>query len=152
MTSKLVQHIACFLVDDADLSSFTSVCTSVAYQVLPSHSSIWRRRFEDQYDLPRGHNSAEIKIEYQTRAIVLAQKISFRYGEKEEQELWLELIKTLHLESYRSRTISDPRPSHSKNRGSSKFSAIPISYTGRLTDTVSAHRTLPRTVSVLSSW
>lgn len=87
----------------------------MAYQVLPSHSSIWRRRFENQYDSPRGHNSAEIKIEYQTRAIVLAQKISFRHGEKEEQELWLEVIKTLLLESYRSRTISGPPPSHSKN-------------------------------------
>lgn len=81
--------------------------------MLPSHSSVWRKRFEDQYDLPLGHDSTEIKIEYQTRAIVLAEKVSFKNGEQEEQELWLEVIKTLIVESYHPAT-SDP-PLHSKN-------------------------------------
>jgi hypothetical protein len=106
---KIVQQIACFLEDDTDLTSFASVCASVAYRVLPSHSSVWRKRFEDQYDLPQGHDSTEIKIEYQMRAIVLGEKVSFRHEEQEEQVLWLEVIKTLLLESYH------PQVSHSKN-------------------------------------
>lgn len=73
---------------------------SLAEKVLPSESSVWRGRFRDLYDISHGYSSTELKIEYQTRSIVLSQKITFRYGENDEQTLWLEVMQTMLLESF----------------------------------------------------
>lgn len=77
---------------------------------MPAESLIWRRLFKDTYDIPRQRSSTELKIEYQTRSIVLAQKISFKCGEGEEQTLWLEVLRDMLLESFESKN-----PSTSKN-------------------------------------
>lgn len=65
--------------------------------------------------MPYERSSTEIKIEYKTRAIVLPQKISFKLGEKEAQTLWLEVVKTLLLESFCSSSHTSSTPPASKN-------------------------------------
>ncbi|KAI9924026.1 hypothetical protein ASPWEDRAFT_23360 [Aspergillus wentii DTO 134E9] len=99
LPTEVIQYIAYLLPSDDDVAKFSSACTFLAAKVLPSESSIWRGRFGDKYDIPRGRCSTDLKIEYQIRAIVLSQKISFKYGEKEEQMIWLEVIRDMLLES-----------------------------------------------------
>lgn len=68
-------------------------------RVLAPESVVWRARFEDEYDLPVGRTNAELKAEYQTRAIVLPQTIDFRQESSEHQTLWLEVLQQMLLES-----------------------------------------------------
>lgn len=116
---QIIQHIANLLSDDTDIVNFASTCIFISEKLLPPHSSIWRRRFTDRYDVPQERSSAEIKIEYQIRAIVLSQKISFKRGEREAQTLWLEVVKTLLLESY-----SSPSPTNSTSFTSKNLNRI----------------------------
>lgn len=51
------------------------------------------------YGTPPGRSSPELKIEYQIRSIVVSQKISFRYGQKEELPLWLTVMQGILLEA-----------------------------------------------------
>jgi hypothetical protein len=74
---------------------------------LPAHSSIWRQRFKDLYGIPQGRSSSELKVEYQIRSIVLSQKINFRYGQKEEQTLWLEVLRDILLEALESTSTDE---------------------------------------------
>lgn len=69
------------------------------------NSTIWRARFADIYDIPKGKSSEELKLEYQIRAIVLPRKINFKQEANEQQQLWLEVIQTLLMEAL---TISLP--------------------------------------------
>ncbi|KAH8693129.1 hypothetical protein BGW36DRAFT_464317 [Talaromyces proteolyticus] len=96
---ELTQHIASFL-PNADLCAFTLTCCRFAGQVLSPHSSIWGEKFRDQYDLIGTRKSKDLKIEYQTRALVLSQDISLGLGGTEEGYLWLEVLHTLLLETY----------------------------------------------------
>lgn len=80
---------------------------------MPAESLIWRRLFKDTYDIPRQRSSIELKTEYQTRSIVLAQKISFECGEGEGQTLWLEVLRDMLLESFES---TDPPASKNIER------------------------------------
>jgi hypothetical protein len=75
------------------------VSSSLARLILPAHSSIWRQRFKEKYDMPKGRTSTEIKIEYQARAIVLYESVSFKGGENDKSQLWLEVLRTLLLEA-----------------------------------------------------
>ncbi|PIG86387.1 hypothetical protein AARAC_008389 [Aspergillus arachidicola] len=70
-----------------------------AQKLLPGESSVWRYRFMKLYDTPSGRGSSELKIEYQIRSIVLSQKISFRFGQNEEQLLWLTVMQGILLEA-----------------------------------------------------
>ncbi|KAB8199699.1 hypothetical protein BDV34DRAFT_231004 [Aspergillus parasiticus] len=70
-----------------------------AQKLLPGESSVWRYRFMKLYDTPPGRVSSELKIEYQIRSIVLSQKISFRFGQNEEQLLWLTVMQGILLEA-----------------------------------------------------
>ncbi|QRD86105.1 sugar and other transporter-domain-containing protein [Aspergillus flavus] len=79
--------------------SVTRVYGSKRENLLPGESSVWRYRFMKLYDTPPGRSSSELKIEYQTRSIVLSQKISFRFGQKEEQLLWLTVMQGILLEA-----------------------------------------------------
>ncbi|KAF9891285.1 hypothetical protein FE257_004849 [Aspergillus nanangensis] len=101
LPTEIIQYIAYLLPSDADIAHFSSCCRTLAERILPGQSAIWRARFQDRYDPPRNRNSFEIKVEYQIREIVLAQKISFKHGEKDEQNLWLTVIQDMLLESSR---------------------------------------------------
>lgn len=79
-----------------------SCCVHLARAILPAHSSSWRERFKDLYGTPQRRSSSELKLEYQIRSIVLSQKINFRYGQKQEQTLWLEVLRDMLLEAYES--------------------------------------------------
>jgi len=68
-------------------------------------STIWRTRFAHIYDVPKDKSSGELKLEYQTRAIVLPRKIDFKQEQSEQQQLWLEVIQTMLTEAL---TISLP--------------------------------------------
>ncbi|PLB34012.1 putative MFS myo-inositol transporter [Aspergillus candidus] len=96
--------------DDMDIVNLSLSCSFLHNAIMPAESLIWRRLFKDTYDIPRQRSSTELKIEYQTRSIVLAQKISFKCGEGEEQTLWLEVLRDMLLESFESKN-----PSTSKN-------------------------------------
>lgn len=63
--------------------------------MLASDSTIWRDRFNERYDTPRGRSTSELKVEYQIRAIVLRQSIDFKKDEDEQQHVWLEVIQTM---------------------------------------------------------
>lgn len=80
--------------------NFAQCCPWLAAKTLPGHSSIWRSRFTDLYDVIRHYASDEVKVEYQIRAIVLSQSISFKFGQKEAQTLWLEVLRDLLREAY----------------------------------------------------
>ncbi|OJJ49623.1 hypothetical protein ASPZODRAFT_163714 [Penicilliopsis zonata CBS 506.65] len=99
LPTELIQHIAYLLPTDRDLANFTSTCSSISFQILPAHSSVWRSRFHALYDVSPNRSSLELKREYQIRSIVLRNPISFQDGETEKQTLWLETMKTLILEA-----------------------------------------------------
>lgn len=67
--------------------------------ILPAKSRVWSDRFRDLYDTPNDRSSLQLKIEYQIRRIVLWQKINFSNGEHEAQTLWLEVMRSMLLES-----------------------------------------------------
>ena len=48
--------------------------------------------------MPQGRTSQELSWEYQTRAIVLPQRIDFKKKENEQQELWIEVVQTMLTE------------------------------------------------------
>ncbi|KAJ9198493.1 hypothetical protein DTO021D3_5164 [Paecilomyces variotii] len=104
---EIIEDIAFLLEDDKDLINLSLTCTSLNAILLSTTSSIWRRRFKEKYDLPRGKSSAQIKFEYQTRSIVLSQAVSFKDGESGQQKLWLEVIQLLLEESFSSPYTSD---------------------------------------------
>lgn len=104
---QIIEDIAFLLEDDKDLINLSLTCTSLNAILLSTTSSIWRRRFKEKYDLPRGKSSAQIKFEYQTRSIVLSQAVSFKDGESGQQKLWLEVIQLLLEESFSSPYTSD---------------------------------------------
>jgi hypothetical protein len=64
--------------------------------------------------MPKEHSSLEYKLEYRTRAIVMAESVSFKGGENDKSELWLEVVRTLLLESCFSYSANSGA-SHSKN-------------------------------------
>ncbi|GAA82540.1 hypothetical protein ASPFODRAFT_185553 [Aspergillus luchuensis CBS 106.47] len=96
----IIQYIAYLLPRDIDMVNFAQCCPWLAAKTLPGHSSIWRSRFIDLYDVTRQYASNEVKVEYQIRAIVLSQSISFKFGQKEAQTLWLEVLRDMLRESY----------------------------------------------------
>lgn len=100
MMQQIIQRIAYLLPTDSDIAHFSSCCKSLAEQTIPAESSIWRQRFGDIYDTSPDRSSAELKVEYQIRAVVLAQSISFKQGEKESQTLWLTVLRDMILESF----------------------------------------------------
>ncbi|KAE8321864.1 hypothetical protein BDV39DRAFT_210312 [Aspergillus sergii] len=99
LPAEIIQYIACLLPSDADVAHLSSCCDILAQKLLPGESSVWRYRFTKLYDTPPGRGSSELKIEYQIRSIVLSQKISFRFGQKEEQLLWLTVMQGILLEA-----------------------------------------------------
>ena len=112
--------------------NFAQCCPWLAAKTLPGHSSIWRSRFTDLYDVIRHYASDEVKVEYQIRAIVLSQSISFKFGQKEAQTLWLEVLRDLLRESYCLLESNGPFTSknHQKIRdilSSSEFLNRPVS-------------------------
>lgn len=66
--------------------------------VMDPKSTTWRAIFKRKYALPHGRRSRELKTEYQTRAIVLHQTVSFKQ-EGPQQQLWLQVIQTMLAES-----------------------------------------------------
>ncbi|GIK03759.1 hypothetical protein Aspvir_007833 [Aspergillus viridinutans] len=102
LPTEIIQYIAYLLPSDVDIVNLVSCCVHLAMVILPAHSSIWRQRFKDLYGIPQRRPSSELKLEYQIRSIVLSQKISFRYGQKKEQTLWLEVLRDMLLEALES--------------------------------------------------
>ncbi|KAH2854177.1 hypothetical protein KXW36_002995 [Aspergillus fumigatus] len=102
LPTEILQYIAYLLPSDVDIVNLVSCCVHLARAILPAHSSIWRERFKDLYGTPQRRSSSELKLEYQIRSIVLSQKINFRYGQKQEQTLWLEVLRDMLLEAYES--------------------------------------------------
>ncbi|OKL58892.1 hypothetical protein UA08_05778 [Talaromyces atroroseus] len=100
LPGEVVQHVASLLGSDADLLSFALTCRWLAEHVLSPLSGVWRNIFEDQYDSAWKYPSDLLKIEYQTRAFVLAQRVFSRPKESNRERVWLEVIQTLLLESY----------------------------------------------------
>ncbi|KAJ5906225.1 uncharacterized protein N7473_003141 [Penicillium subrubescens] len=99
LPNEILQRIAGFLPADQDLRNLNLVCRELRDRVLAPESTLWRTRFNEKYDLPKGRNYAELKMEYQTRAIVLPQTIDFRQEASEHQTLWLEVLQGMLLES-----------------------------------------------------
>ncbi|PKX93200.1 uncharacterized protein P174DRAFT_391941 [Aspergillus novofumigatus IBT 16806] len=102
LPTEIIQYIAYLLPSDVDIVNLVSCCVHLARAILPAHSSIWRQRFKDLYGIPQRRSSSELKLEYQIRSIVLSQKINFRYGQKKEQTLWLEVLRDMLLEALES--------------------------------------------------
>ncbi|GKZ24563.1 hypothetical protein AbraCBS73388_011390 [Aspergillus brasiliensis] len=128
----IIQYIAYLLPNDVDMVNFAQCCPWLAAKTLPAQSSIWRSRFSDLYDVTRQYASDEVKIEYQIRAIVLSQPISFRFGQKEAQTFWLEVLRDMLCESYSLSKSNKPLTSknHQKIRdilSSSEFLSRPVS-------------------------
>ncbi|GKZ83781.1 hypothetical protein AnigIFM56816_008877 [Aspergillus niger] len=119
LPTEIIQYIAYLLPHDVDMVNFAQCCPWLAAKTLPAHSSIWRSRFSDIYDVTRQYASDEVKVEYQIRAIVLSQSITFRFGQKEAQTFWLEVLRDMLLESYRLLESNKPLTSknHRKIRG-----------------------------------
>jgi hypothetical protein len=109
-----VQHVASLLGSDRDLVSFALTCRWLAEHVLSPLSGVWRKIFEDKYDSAWKYSSDLLKVEYQTRAFVLSQKVFSRPKESNREHVWLEVIQTLLLESYLP-SKTDTLPSFSKN-------------------------------------
>ena len=93
---KVIQNIAFFLSDDADLCRMVHTCYYFAATITPPCSGVWRERFLDLYDHPSpGKTSEEIKIEYKIRSIMLSRSVSFEEGEGNKEKLWLVVLATL---------------------------------------------------------
>ncbi|GAE00271.1 hypothetical protein ACLA_045390, partial [Paecilomyces variotii No. 5] len=111
----IIENIAFLLEDDGDLINLSLTCAWMKTALLSDKSSIWRRRFEEKYDLPQGKSSAQIKLEYQTRSIILSQTVSFKDGEGDQQKLWLDVIQLLLQESLSAYIDNKEDNSASKN-------------------------------------
>lgn len=84
--------------------------------MLAPESTLWRVRFNDKYDLPAERTYAELKTEYQTRAIVLPQTIDFRQEASEHQTIWLEVLQQMLLESLTLPLRSDASKTYERIR------------------------------------
>lgn len=126
---QIIQYITYLLPNDADIASFALSSTHLAKKILPAHSSIWRQRFNDLYGIPQEHTSAELKNEYQIRSIVLSQDISFKFGQNEEQTLWLEVLRDMLLEAF----IDSPKDSliAAKTLNQIRKTLIPLEFLSR---------------------
>lgn len=95
---QVLQSIASLLPTDRDVTNLSLACKEIGLRVLAPDSTIWRARFGDKYDIPKGRSAHELRLEYQTRAIVLLQRIDFKQAENEQQYIWLEVIQTMITE------------------------------------------------------
>lgn len=95
LCGQILQTITSLLSSDKDVVNFSLVCKEIWERVLATDSTIWRHRFSAKYDIPPGRTSSELMWEYQIRAIVLPQKVDFKQGDGEWQQLWLDVIQTL---------------------------------------------------------
>ncbi|KAJ5665628.1 uncharacterized protein N7477_008076 [Penicillium maclennaniae] len=84
---------------DRDVSLLSRACKDMHRRLLAPESTIWRVRFEERYDLPRGRQARELKPEYQTRALVLPKRLDFGQPENGQQNIWLEVVQTMVRES-----------------------------------------------------
>ncbi|KAJ5176418.1 uncharacterized protein N7482_002295 [Penicillium canariense] len=81
------------------MRSLNLVCREIRDRVLAPDSALWRARFGDKFDIPAGRTNAELKTEYQIRAIVLPQTIDFNQEKSEHQTFWLEVLQQMLIES-----------------------------------------------------
>lgn len=100
MPLQIIQHIAYLLPHDIDVVNLSLTCLFLAQRILPAKSHVWSNRFQDLYDTPEDRTTMGLKFEYQTRRIVLPQRINFSHGEHEAQTLWLEVVKDMLIESF----------------------------------------------------
>ncbi|KAJ5635405.1 uncharacterized protein N7484_008718 [Penicillium longicatenatum] len=95
--NEILQHIAILLPSDWDIIKLALTCKEIKDRILGpdcSNASFWGTRFQQIYDMPQGRSSREVMMEYQTRSIVL-QPIDFRRYNYDQQQLWLQVIKTM---------------------------------------------------------
>ncbi|RAL16544.1 uncharacterized protein BO97DRAFT_456195 [Aspergillus homomorphus CBS 101889] len=110
LPTEMIQYIAYLLPKDIDVVHFSLCCSLLAALILPAQSSVWCARFGDTYDFYEEHSSAELRVEYQTRAIVLSQEINFKFDQTEAETLWLEVLRDMLLESYSCSKLSESIP------------------------------------------
>ncbi|KAJ6107956.1 hypothetical protein N7523_009279 [Penicillium sp. IBT 18751x] len=87
------------MATDRDVSLLSRACKDMHRRLLAPESTMWRVRFKERYDLPRGRQARELKPEYQTRALVLSKRVDFGQPENEQQNIWLEAVQTMVRES-----------------------------------------------------
>lgn len=111
---KLIERIAIQIESDEDLISFALTCRGIEKCILAAESGVWRARFNEKYDAGWKYRSEQLMVEYQTRALVLGQRVFIQSKETARDFLWLEVLQTLLVETYVTRP-NDERRLLSKN-------------------------------------
>ena len=68
---QMLENVALFLPSDEDLANFMDSCDEVRSALLTSRSGIWRSRYADCFDVPKGMSPSSIFANYISRKGVL---------------------------------------------------------------------------------
>lgn len=93
---EINELIASFLADDHDLCLFTLVCRHTHAAVHSHHCTIWRDRFDANFDLPPGKGGFALKKEYQIRQKALRQGYTgLLTGDLPEEKCFIYVLRNL---------------------------------------------------------
>ncbi|KAJ5949722.1 hypothetical protein N7454_001306 [Penicillium verhagenii] len=98
LPNEILHQIAVLLPRDYDIIKLALASKEMKARILglnEENVALWRVRFKQIYDLPRGRSSSELMAEYQTRMIVLGRGIDFRDYKHAQRKFWLEVLQTM---------------------------------------------------------